>query len=100
MAKKKASHKPERIGDGPIPEEYRATMNAIATTLDEFLNGKDARTPNAKIGFVLMVFPFGENKGLTGRTSYISNGRREDIVVLLKEQLARFEGQPEIEGHA
>jgi hypothetical protein len=91
---KKADH---QIGDGPIDERYVAMMNAIAKSLDEVLNGDKARTPDATVGFVLMVFPFGD---VAGRTNYISNARREDIVVLLKEQLARFEGQPEVKGHA
>jgi hypothetical protein len=34
------------------------------------------------------------------RCNYISNGRREDVVVLLKEQLARFEGSPDVTGRA
>jgi hypothetical protein len=32
--------------------------------------------------------------------NYISNARREDVIMLLKEQLARFEGQPEVSGRA
>jgi hypothetical protein len=59
-----------------------------------FFGGQHARQ---KTGFVLLVFPFqGE-----GRCNYISNGAdRRDIVVLMKEQIRRFEGQPEMEGHA
>jgi hypothetical protein len=44
-----------------------------------------------------MVFPFAD---FDGRANYISNAKREDIVVLLKEQLARFQGQPEMKGTA
>jgi hypothetical protein len=44
-----------------------------------------------------MVFPF---DSFDGRANYISNARREDVIVLLKEQLARFEGQPEMKGKA
>jgi hypothetical protein len=48
---------------------------------------------------VLLVFPFGE--GEEGqRANYISNADREDVVTLLKEQIKRFEGQPEMTGHA
>lgn len=32
--------------------------------------------------------------------NYISNAVRDDVVVLLKEQLARFEGSPDVTGHA
>ena len=84
-----------QIGDGPIEEKHRALMNDIARALDGIFNpGKkgDARA----VGFVLLVFPFGE-KG--GRCNYISNGAdRRDIIVLMKEQIARFEGQPEMSG--
>jgi hypothetical protein len=43
------------------------------------------------------VFPFGDK----GRANFISNGAdRKDIVVLFKEIIARFEGQPEMKGRA
>lgn len=87
----------ERLGDAPIEDEYRAIMRALAETIDEFLNGP-LEGPNRTTGFVLLVFPFGEK---AGRCNYISNGAdRRDICVLFKEQIARFEGQPEIEGTA
>lgn len=86
----------KHIGDGPIEARYREMMSAIAHGLDEILNdgiqGNDKRT-----GFVLLIFPFNDHEG---RCNYISNAQREDIVILLKEQLARFEGQPENRGHA
>ena len=37
------------------------------------------------MGFCLMVFPFGSEKG---RLQYISNGNREDVVKALKEWIA------------
>jgi hypothetical protein len=86
----------ERLGDGPIQAEHHIQMNAIAETLDELFNG-DARGPDRKTGFVLMVFPFGNT---AGRANYISNAERSDVVTMLKEQLARFEGQPEMSGKA
>jgi hypothetical protein len=82
------------LGDAPISEEYRRKMNTIAVVLDGLFN--DEADPK-HTGFVLLVFPFGEREG---RCNYISNAERADVVVLLKEQLARFEGQPEMEGHA
>ncbi|WP_457813465.1 hypothetical protein [Sinorhizobium meliloti] len=82
------------LGDGPIQSDLRHMMNGLAHGLDEILNGHGSGKKN---GFVLMVFPF---TGHDGRCNYISNARREDIVVLLKEQLARFEGQPDMEGKA
>lgn len=86
-----------QLGDAPIQEEYRAKMNAIAQVLDETFNGT-ARGQDRKTGFVLLVFPFA---GHEGRCNYISNGAdRRDIVTMFKEQIKRFEGQPEITGRA
>ncbi|CCJ07054.1 hypothetical protein [Methylocystis sp. SC2] len=87
----------ERLGDAPIEDSYREKMQAIARTLDEFLNG-EAKGSDRKTGFVLLVFPFGAQDG---RCNYISNGAdRRDIVTMMKEQIARFEGQPEMKGRA
>ena len=89
--------KPERLGDAPIEDAYREKMNVIALTLDEFFNGP-AKGQDRKVGFVLLVFPFGDD---SGRCNYISNGAdRKDVVTLFREQIKRFEGQPEMEGHA
>jgi hypothetical protein len=89
--------KSHQLGDAPIEPEYIEKMKAVARSLDELFNGQlkgDDRTT----GFVLMVFPFGDK---SGRCNYISNGaNREDIVVLMKEMIARFEGQPEMKGRA
>lgn len=81
--------KPE-IGEQPIEELQREAMNAIARALDAEFNGLlrgDAR----KVGFVLLVFPYGPV--LSGaRCNYISNGAlRDDIVNLFKEQIVQFE---------
>lgn len=86
-----------QLGDGPIEEEFSQPMNAIAQGLDEILNGHN-KGKDREVGFVLLVFPFGEKEG---RCNYISNGAdRKDIVVLMKEQIKRFEGQPEVSGRA
>lgn len=85
------------LGDAPVEEEYRATMESVVRGLDQIFNGQ-ARGHDRKVGFVLLVFPFGEKEG---RCNYMSNGAdREDVKTLLKEQLARFEGQPEVSGRA
>lgn len=87
----------DQLGDAPIEDSYRVKMQAIAQTLDEFLNG-EAKGADRKTGFVLLVFPFGTQDG---RCNYISNGAdRRDIVTMMKEQIARFEGQPEMKGRA
>lgn len=78
-----------QFGSGPIEEQYREQMAAIAKVLDEVLNG-GAKGPSRKTGFVLLVFPFGETKN--GRCNYISNGAdRADMIKLLREQANRFD---------
>jgi hypothetical protein len=85
------------LGDGPIEPEYIEMMNAMAGALDEMFNGK-AKGKDRKTGFVLLVFPFADHEG---RANFISNGAdRKDIVTLFKEMIARFEGQPEVQGRA
>ena len=72
-------------------------MNALARAIDMIFNGK-ALGHDRKTGFVLLVFPFGDDPG---RANYISNGAdRDDIVALFKEQIKRFEGQADVVGHA
>jgi hypothetical protein len=87
----------ERLGDAPIEEKYRKQMNDLARFLDQNFNGH-AKGNDRKVGFVLLVFPFNDHEG---RANYISNGAdRKDIVTLFREQIKRFEGQPEITGRA
>lgn len=88
----------ERLGDAPIQEEYRALMNEMAREIDRWFNG-DARGVDRGTGFVLLVFPFGDADG--SRCNFISNGAdRKDVVTLMREMIARFEGQPEVSGRA
>lgn len=85
------------LGDAPIDPKYHDQMNRLAGALDQIFNG-DAQGSARETGFVLMVFPFGNTDG---RCNYISNGAdRRDIVILMKEMIARFEGQPEMSGRA
>lgn len=86
----------DRLGDAPIDPAYREQMNSVARSLDQAFNGS-TKAGERKVGFVLLVFPFGD---VDGRANYISNGAdRKDVVTLFKEQIARFEGQPEMVGH-
>lgn len=95
-------HRRERIdnmlGDGPIEQQFINEMRATADALDRIYNG-EATGADRKTGFILLVFPFNDHKG---RCNYISNGAaREDVVALMKEQIARFEGRySEKEGKA
>lgn len=89
---------PEQLGDAPIEERYREQMRSLARALDAAFNG-EKRDADRDTGFVLLVFPFGEDPH--GRCNFISNGvDRRDIVALFREMIARFEGQPEQKGHA
>jgi hypothetical protein len=81
----------------PVSDKYRAEMNAIAQTLDELFNG-DALGKDRKIAFMLLVAEFDKMDG--GRVNYIANGARADCRTMLKELLARWEGQPEQVGTA
>ena len=83
------------LGDKPIQKEYLEMMNELARRLDKMFNGEGPK----KTGFVLMVFPFEEFEKGDARCNYISNGAdRKDVVVLMKEMIQRFEGQPEMKG--
>lgn len=87
----------QRLGDAPVEAEYHERMTAIMQTLDEFLNG-GAKGDARQTGIVVMMFPYGET---AGRCNYMSNGaNRQDVVTLMKEMIARFEGQPETKGRA
>lgn len=88
--------KSERLGDAPIEPEYLEKMNVLAGAIDRLFN-LDKKGADREVGFCLMIFNFGEG---AGRANYISNANREDVIVLLKEQLARFQGQPEVTGRA
>jgi hypothetical protein len=85
-----------QLGDAPIEEKYIEEMNQVARGLDKIFNG-EKRGHDRKVGFVLLVFEYNDH---SGRCNYISNGAdRRDVVTLMKEQIKRFEGQPEVEGH-
>jgi hypothetical protein len=87
--------KPEMLGDAPIQPEVHQMMNDLGRALDMMLN-HDLPKDKKEWGFVLLMFPFEAG----GRCNYISNARREDVVIMLKEQIKRFEGQPDVSGHA
>jgi hypothetical protein len=83
-----------RLGDAPLDNQFYVDL---AGAIDEILNG-DLRGQDRTAGFVLMIFPFGNHEG---RCNYVSNGAdRRDVVTLMKEMVARFEGQPELRGGA
>lgn len=78
----------DRLGDQPIEQHLQDMMKALGEGIDRIIN-----CPGEKQnGFILQIFPL---NGHEGRCNYISNARREDVIVLLKEQLSRFEGMAE-----
>lgn len=85
---------PHELGSAPIEPEHFVLMNTLADVLDESFNPEWVKDKESKrnIGFILMVFPF---EGNAGRCNYISNANREDVVTMLREQLAYFSGMPE-----
>lgn len=86
---------PYTIGDGPIDPDLVTYMTSLARGIDRIFNG-ELQHEARKTGFVLMAFPFGDR---AGRCNYISNADRADVIVLLREQLAHFEGRALPEGH-
>lgn len=90
-----------KLGDAPIEPKFNEAMNVAAVTLDGFFNGQTNSkvTMPRTVGFVLLVFPFGDADG--ARCNFISNGAdRRDVVTLMKEMIARFEGQAQTSGRA
>jgi hypothetical protein len=73
---------------GPINTKYVSKLR-IAYLLDEYFNG-GLQGEDRLTGFAILIFPFGEDP--KGRINYISNAKREDIIVAMKELLARFQG--------
>ena len=78
-----------------MSETTKVFMQALAAEIDEAINGP---TLPKRTGFALLLFPFDGPEG--ARTNWVSNGKREDMIVALKEILARFEGQAEQRGNA
>ena len=90
--------KPEdRLGDAPVQADYQKMMTAIMQGIDELLN-PDKETKGRATGILIMMFPYGDH---SGRCNYMSNGAdRRGVVILMKEMIARFEGQPDVTGRA
>lgn len=80
----------------PIQAEHHAAMNELAHKIDHFLNGPKQLGVLRELGFVLLIAEFGKIEN--GRVNYISNGRREDMIAMLREYLARLEGRYEEAG--
>lgn len=75
--------------------ETEQMLQGVASGLDKIFGNKPG---DKNIGFCLLVFPFGGPEG--ARTNYVSNAERADIIAMLKEITARFEGSPMQSGRA
>lgn len=84
----------------PIEERVRYQANAIAATLDDFLNGEKQpdKKRERKVGFGVLIFEFGKIEA--GRMNWISNAERADMIVALKEMVAQLEGRVQSAGRA
>jgi hypothetical protein len=85
--------KDHEIGDRAVEPELLQKMRAMGDVFDEYLNEGLEPGDKRKVGFVLMVFPFGLTHDFKDRVSYLSTADRKDILCMLKEQVARFEGR-------
>jgi hypothetical protein len=71
-------------GGGPIDSEHEDAMLGIATAIDRIFNDDP---DNREIGFCIMVFRVGDLRNC----NYVSNGNRDAVISLLREQLKLFE---------
>jgi len=85
----------ETLGDAPIEPQLHGLMAEVGNAIHDILNMN--APAGEKMGFVLLVFQAENHEGVC---NYISNSPREDVVVLMKEQLARFEGRMGRDGTA
>ena len=74
----------------PIQQKFKDQMRAVAEVLDTVFNG-ELRGKDRKVGFTLLVFDFDGPKN--ARTNYISNADRKDMLLTMKEFIARAEGR-------
>lgn len=74
----------EQMSEQPIEPDKHEAMNAIAQVLCDIF---------PDLGFALLVFEFGDK----GRMNYISNTRRQEMLIAMKEFISRneFGDQPE-----
>lgn len=79
---------PEAKPEGIKDENTREHMQKIASAINEMLP--------QDWGFFVLAFPFGDAQG---RSNYASNGKREDIIRLMKEFLVR-QGEENFMTHA
>lgn len=83
---------------GPVTSDHVDALNRLAKHIDTIFNGGSDKNTPRNVGFALLTYAFGENLKGTGRVNYIGNGKREDVLIALKELVARWEGRHPEEG--
>jgi len=74
--------------DNEVESTIRTELRAIGKIIDKYVKMRYGD----RMCWLVAMFPYNEG----GRFNYMCPGKREDIIVLLKEMLARFEGMPEV----
>jgi hypothetical protein len=70
---------PEMSDHGPVEQDKEASLRALGRAIAELF---------PHLGFVVLMFDWGDHS----RVNYISNARRDAMLVALKELVARMEG--------
>ena len=83
-------HETHELGDAPADDPQ--LMRMIARAVNKLVNGRPLQSDADRYGFVVMVFPF---DGIDGRSNYVSNAYRSDVIALMREQVRRFEQDQE-----
>ena len=73
--------------EGPIEDKMRRVMNDIGQII-----ARTIKERGENYGFALLVFPMGEAQA-GDRMNYISNAHRGDMIVAMKEFIAKAEGR-------
>jgi hypothetical protein len=73
-------------------QKFSNVLRTLAQAIEGLINRGDAHDN----GFVLIVFPFGDD-GDEREVRYLSNAEPDDVLALLRDQVARMEGKV---GHA
>jgi hypothetical protein len=78
-------------------EKAQYALMRVAESLDDMFNGEVPRGGPAHTGFMLLVaYPLAGEE----RCSVVTNMDRDDLLAMLKLQVARLEGQSFTAGHA
>lgn len=80
----------DNFGIGKTQNKHEQELNEITKLLGKSLGEElGDLTTGPPLGFMLMVFDFGEG----GFLSYVSNAQRADMVKVLREQADRLEAK-------